>query len=386
MSTSSLSTKSSFDSLRSGSSSIQSAPDLLPPAVKGPMVWEGFELKDYILLLSPSEIEAVVAAVEGFKSMGLSRGSINKSTFSLPEELAEKLSSISHEVYHGRGIAVLRGLDVAELNEEDSVIAFAGVSSYVCPDRATDSYAFQTLSHVRDATHDPIPDFARGIGLAGSKVGTAMGFHCDRFSGDILALHVLEDGGAANGGEQFISSFWKVYNELLETEPTVLETAAAASWPFELKQEGADPYLQLEPVLFFSEGKPIIQLVKAPLLGTPRLPRSKAMPDVSSEQRRAMEVIESVAKRFSAKVDRKNGDIQFINNLGVMHARSAYGGAQRSSRHLLRMFLRDPANMWEVPKAYAAKFDDAFTEGREQNLPVIDADPWRKTSGRYCHG
>lgn len=110
------------------------------------------------------------------------------------------------------------------------------------------------------------------------------------------------------------------------------------------------------------------------------------MPDVSAEQLHAMKAIEDVAKRFSVKVDRQNGDIQYINNLGIMHARSAYGGTERSSRHLLRMFLRDPENMWEIPSTYQAKFDDAFAEGREQNLPVEDSDPWRKTSGRYCHG
>lgn len=63
-----------------------------------------------------------------------------------------------------------------------------------------------------------------------------MDFHSDRFSGDILALHVRDDGGLI-GGEQYVASFWKIYNELLENEPAVLETMARASWPFELKQK-----------------------------------------------------------------------------------------------------------------------------------------------------
>lgn len=64
-----------------------------------------------------------------------------------------------------------------------------------------------------------------------------MDFHSDRFSGDILALHVRDDGGVQNGGEQYVTSFWKVYNELLEKDPSVLETMAEAEWPFELKQK-----------------------------------------------------------------------------------------------------------------------------------------------------
>jgi hypothetical protein len=192
MSTRSLSTKSSLDSLRSDLS-VQSAPDLLAPAVTGPMVWRGAELENYIITLTAAEIEFIKAAVKYFRckfkpkrdarhkrrltfdpATNLPRGSIEQTTFPLPEPLASKLSTISNEVYHGRGVAVLRGLDTVNFNGEESVIAFAGISSYVCPSRATDSYAFQTLSHVRDATHDPIPEFAKGLGLAGSKVGTAM--------------------------------------------------------------------------------------------------------------------------------------------------------------------------------------------------------------------
>lgn len=117
------------------------------------------------------------------------------------------------------------------------MIAFAGVSSYVAPERATDSYANQTLSHVRDATKEVVPLWAKDIGLAGSKITAAMDFHSDRFSGDILALHVRNDGGPGIGGGQYVASFWRIYNELLRTEPEVLETMAEADWPFELKQK-----------------------------------------------------------------------------------------------------------------------------------------------------
>jgi len=103
----------------------------------------------------------------------------------------------------------------------------------------------------------------------------------------------------------------------------------------------------------------------------------------------ALEAVENLARRFCVKLDRQNGDIQFINNLAVMHARSAYGvkaAGQKSTRHLLRMFLRDPKNAWEKPRSFKAKFDDPFEENREQNIPILDLDPWRKISGRESHG
>lgn len=238
MSTHTLSPRSSTESLQS-SSSAYSIPDKLAPALAGPMVWEGAELDpaQYIVKLSRSEVDNIRAAVVGFKLQRLPRSKISQRTFPLAANLAHKLSAVSKELHEGPGVVVLRGLEAARFNDEEAVIAFAGVSSYVASKRATDSYANQTLSHVRDATKEAVPVWAKDIGLAGSKITAAMDFHSDRFSGDILALHVRNDGGAGIGGEQYIVSFWKIYNELLRTEPEVLETMAEADWPFELKQK-----------------------------------------------------------------------------------------------------------------------------------------------------
>jgi hypothetical protein len=64
-----------------------------------------------------------------------------------------------------------------------------------------------------------------------------MEFHSDRFSGDVIALYVRNDGGPGAGGEQFVASFPRIYNELLERDPEVLETMTESNWPFELKQK-----------------------------------------------------------------------------------------------------------------------------------------------------
>jgi len=129
------------------------------------------------------------------------------------------------------------------------------------------------------------------------------------------------------------------------------------------------------------------QLVKAPLLGSPNIPRDPSMPNLSSQQMHALDAIQKTAEKFCMRLDRQQGDIQLINNLSILHARAAYGRGDRpSKRHLLRMFLRDPANAWEKPAAYSRNFDDPFTKGRHQDIPVHDSDPWRRISGRESHG
>jgi hypothetical protein len=113
------------------------------------------------------------------------------------------------------------------------------------------------------------------------------------------------------------------------------------------------------------------------------------MPKLSAEQMHALQFVEETARRLSMKLDHMDGDIQFINNLGILHARSAYSNSRPgmpSSRHLLRMFLRDPEREWTKPLRYPAKFEDPFIQGRPQNLSAVDSDPWRKISGRTSHG
>jgi hypothetical protein len=112
------------------------------------------------------------------------------------------------------------------------------------------------------------------------------------------------------------------------------------------------------------------------------------MPTMTTAQHHALDAVESLAKRFCTKLDRRQGDIQFVNNLSILHAREAYRGheGKASTRHLLRMFLRDPANAWDKPAAFRHKFNDPFTPGRMQTLSVIDTDPWRAISGRDSHG
>ncbi|KAI4702400.1 hypothetical protein J4E81_002763 [Alternaria sp. BMP 2799] len=355
------------------------------------MVWQGDGLQpaEYVVKLTDCDIRNVRAAIIKFKLTGLPRTKIDQKTFDLGSpKLASKLSSISKELHHGTNVVVLRGLDSAYLNDEEAVIAFAGICSYVCPERATDAYANQTLSHVLDATRKRVPDDCKNLGLAGSKITAAMDFHSDRFSGDVIALYVRNDGGPDAGGEQFVASFPRIYNELLEKDPEVLETMAEPNWPFELKQKDGAPYLELGPTLFFSKGKPLCQLVKAPLLGTDSIPRDPSMPRVTRKQLHAMHAVEELAKRFCTKVDREQGDIQFLHNLTVMHARAAYRGVdgKASTRHLLRLFLRDSTNAWEKPASCRNNFDDPFTPGRPQSLPVFDTDPWRNISGRESHG
>ncbi len=85
----------------------------------------------YRALFSP-DAEDVAKAIED-QALQLSR--INPVNFHLPDELAKRLDNVSEECYSGRGFRVIRGLDPARYTDEENVILYAGISSYIAPER-----------------------------------------------------------------------------------------------------------------------------------------------------------------------------------------------------------------------------------------------------------
>lgn len=86
------------------------------------------------------------------------------------------------------------------------------------------------------------------------------------------------------------------------------------------------------------------------MAGHPKYPRSEQAPPLLDSQREALDTLLTVARRHGFKVDQHVGDILFVNNLSIMHARDSFlddveGGLQR---HLLRLWLTDKKTSWEI--------------------------------------
>jgi hypothetical protein len=136
--------------------------------------------------------------------------------------------------------------------------------------------------------------------------------------------------------------------------------------------------------MWVTNGKPIIQFTYTPLIGSARSPRDESLPEVSVKQGLAMEMLESTASRLSHTLQREPGDILFVNNLSVLHARESYGddeatsapASSKSRRHFLRLFIRDPERSWEKPKQLQTDLDQVFAPERVQHIPVHDTDPY----------
>ena len=67
-------------------------------------------------------------------ALSLERNRIGMANFPLPT-LGPRLQEIREDVYEGRGFSILRGLDVDSYSEEDLVLVYLGITSYVAEAR-----------------------------------------------------------------------------------------------------------------------------------------------------------------------------------------------------------------------------------------------------------
>ncbi len=137
-------------------------------------------------------------------------------------KLHSTLRDISHEIHAGHGFKVVKGVPVTRYTREENIIIYAGISSHIAPVRGRQDHQYQgkpadvVLAHIKDLTANTD---ANNIG-APAYTSDKQVFHTD--VGDIVALFAL--GEAAEGGQSYLSSSWKVYNELAATRPGLIQT------------------------------------------------------------------------------------------------------------------------------------------------------------------
>lgn len=76
---------------------------------------------------------------------------------------------------------------------------------------------------------------------------------------------------------------------------------------------------------------------------------------------------------FSLDIIFDPGDIQFVNNLTTMHARTAYEDFPEPDRkrHLLRLWLAVPGG-WTLPQAFYDRYRVTTPGGRPSGIVVTD--------------
>jgi hypothetical protein len=179
-------------------------------------------------------------------------------------------------------------------------------------------------------------------------------FHADDC--DIVGLLCI--ARSLEGGESDIVSTHHVFNTLQREHPDVVETLTQPIWYFDRKgevSEGQEPYTR-QPVFYKetgADGRVYAKWDPYYVKSLTRFSSTGQIPALSPEQVHASQVLEDTCLRLALHMILEIGDIQFLSNAHVLHARTAYKDYPPPAprRHLMRLWLAVPETEggWKLP-------------------------------------
>jgi len=343
----------SFDAYQNRSAFIKEKVDItqhglpnnFPSQIDGPLNWTGSELeeKDWLVNLDQEDILSIEAATENHLQIWDSVRCVSPASFPISDRLAEKLRGTVGKLYDGCGFAIIRGLKPEKYDPLERMVIFMGLSSYVGNRLGVQDNKGNALCHLTNM----YPLFKEGEVNSPGYSNVHMPFHTD--IADVIANFFI--GVADNGGASLIASSSKVYNDLAASKPHVLNTLAN-KW--QLNQFSSSKYTDSyynRPLLFTKEGKIFLTLTRRSFTGSS--PRDKPSP-ITLLQADALDSVQFAAAEHAIRIEPRAGDLQFINNLNVVHSREKFEdssigmGSQR--RHAVRAFITNDERAYPLPE------------------------------------
>jgi Taurine catabolism dioxygenase TauD, TfdA family len=245
--------------------------------------------------------------------------------------LPDKLRTMASDVADGRGFAVLRGLPVDRLTEQQCVVLLRGLSLHLGR-IATQSRDGQLVRHVR-ATGRALGDTT----VRGHQTAERLWFHTDGADAAVLLCRTP----AASGGLSRLASAAAVHNAMLDHSP---RWTAELYRPFHFHMASGNvpglPATFVSPVFSLHQGKFSTRFVRHTLLETPKV---TSVP-LSSDALAAFDLLEGLADELSVNMELRPGDLQMVNNHTVLHSRTSYVDPlpPTEPRHLLRSWVTFP--------------------------------------------
>jgi hypothetical protein len=323
------------------------------PPITGPSAWLGSDMRtreaEWSYRLAPSEIAEIEAALKSVQARGLDIADIRREDFPLPT-LGPVLDRLRKEVLDGRGFVLLRGVPVEGRPIAESATAYWDIGSYFGKARSQNAKG-HLLGHIYDlggssATDPTIRSYA---------TAERQNFHIDRC--DVVALLCLRR--AKSGGLSAIVSSMTVHNVMAERRPDLLERLYR-SFPVDRRgevPEGKAPFYEA-PVFNEHAGNLSVLYSRLHIGSAQRFPEARRL---TAEDYEALDMLAELAGDPDLRLDMNfmPGDIQFLHNHTILHARTAYEDwldAERK-RHLLRLWLAPPGAR-QLPPVFAECYGD----------------------------
>lgn len=335
----------------------------------GQAAWTGAELQrgqDWIWHLDDDEISAIDNAVQSARSKDLVWHQLSVSNFPLGD-FSARAQAISRELEEGRGIVLLRGLPVERYDADALKIIHYGIACHL----GTPIYQSAGGELIGEITDEGAAALDRGtLQKAGdaqpflssrARVQTTgpLRFHTDR--ADVVALLCAEQ--SVSGGLSQIVSAVAIHDAMLERCPDLLEELFRDLPRSRLGEEknGGKAYYML-PVFAQQHGHFTTHYSRTYVEAGQKVDE---VPRVTDAQWCALDMLQDIGHELCLTHRFEPGDIQYLNNHILYHARTAYEDAPfdasfepgHGKRLLYRMWLSVP-NSRPLPPGHAVLFGD----------------------------
>lgn len=303
--------------------------------IEEPAAWRPADLASgasWVYWLHDAELEELKNAIDQVRERGLRPCKFARDDFPLPS-LSRRIERIIHELEHGRGFVLIKGLDVERYGMADLKTLYWGLGVHLGLPISQNAKG-DLIGQVTDGGRD-----YRRKNVRGYTTNDAIRPHCD--ASDIVSLLCVHPAKA--GGESIIASSVTIFNEILRTRPEHLEDLARG-FHFDLRGEGAsgDPdevTRHKVPVFCFHRGR----LSARYNLRTIEDGQAKAGSPLSGMTLSAVRYVGELALRDDIRFDMRfeRGDMQILNNHVILHARNGFEDFPETERkrNLLRQWI-----------------------------------------------
>jgi hypothetical protein len=294
--------------------------------------WRTRDVGDsYVFTLTDAHLAELDAALAHAEARVDDVLDITRDLFPLPT-LGPELAVIADDLINGRGMVLVRGVPVERYGKERASAVYWGVGMHLghpWPQNAKGHLLGDVTDQGR-AIDDPT---ARGNELG----GVPLPFHSD--GSDLVGLFCLDAG--AGGGDSLVANAVTIHNDLARAEPE-LAAELYRPFPYDLRGEqapGSRSWYQM-PVFTRRGDRLFVRYIR------PYIESSRRHPDAprpSAAGRAALDRLDAMCAdpQYRVAMGMQPGDMQFVNNYHVLHARDAYTDDRAAGRirHLKRLWL-----------------------------------------------
>ena len=311
--------------------------------------WVGADYPDdrsWVHGLDDAMREEIVSATRAAAARGIAPKDITPADFPLPLS-APLLGALYRELECGPGFAMLSRFPLDGMSEAEVTLAYCGLCCHL---------GGITLQNREGEYILEVTDKGKGFNVQsrGYHSTAHLDFHND--GTNTVTLLCLET--AQEGGRSKLLSAASVYNAVVREHPQYLPALMRGFHHHRRDQRlpGEAPVTEYRtPVFGFFNGLLHVAYTDSSI----RFCEAEGVV-LDEQERAALDFVKAVTAREELHVTMwlEKGDIQFVNNYLVLHARTAYRDAPDRRRKLLRLWLDDansarlgPGKMdWYLPE------------------------------------